>query len=270
MNNQLKVITAPVIDYKDAVELLGQEIDNQLKELDLDNVVATEENKKNLKDVRSELNKKFKLYETERKKIKAAINDPYKEFEDTYKEKVASKFKDVDLILKTKIEEVEQSQKDEKEQEIFNYFLEVTEDKPELEFITFKSLDLNITLSASLKSYKDKIDAVIEQVEKELQVIESNPEKARLLVKYKKTRDLSGSINELNFELSQEAVVKNVDLFSEPEVEVVSENEKPNNQTLADDSNDVIEEISFTLVGATKGQIRNIRTFIESLGVKYE
>lgn len=270
MSNQLKVKTAPVIEYKEAMELLGQSIDSQLEALDLSNIVPTEDNKKNLKDVRSELNKKFKVYEEERKKIKSAINDPYKEFEDTYKEKVASKFKAADELLKSKINEVEEEQKEEKQQEIFDYFLEVTDGKPELQFITFNSLNLNITLSASLKSYKDTIDAVIEQVEKDLNVIDANPEKKRLLVKYQKTRDLAGSINELNYELSKEAVVEVV----EEAIKRTEESEDVpgvvTSSTPADDSNDVIESISFTLVGATKGQIRNIRTFIESLGVKYE
>jgi hypothetical protein len=260
MSNQITVKVAPIIEYS-AIEELGKQVDLKLKELDLENIEATDDNKQTLKNVRAELSKELKAYEDERKKIKKAINDPYTAFENSYKENIANKYKAADELLKTKIEDVEQAQKDAKELEIFDYFNEATEDKSELAFITFKSLGLNITLSASMKSYKDQIDAVVEQITKDLAVINSSENKERLLVKYQKTRDLASSINELNAEVKAEQVVF---------IPKAEETRHADQVDTVDDSNEIVDEVTFTLVKATKRQIRNIRTYIESLGVKYE
>lgn len=66
-------------------------------------LICTEETYKSVKDVRAQLNKEFKEYEAQRTAIKSKILEPYKAFEQIYRECVTEPFQQADAELKQKI-----------------------------------------------------------------------------------------------------------------------------------------------------------------------
>ena len=80
---QIKLVQMPVIQHK-LVEV-GKEVKRRIEELNLPNLIATEDTIQSLKTLRADLNKEAKEFEDSRKMIKTKINEPYDEFEQVYK-----------------------------------------------------------------------------------------------------------------------------------------------------------------------------------------
>lgn len=186
----------PIIDYgglKEVAEL----VESKIKSLELDKQVATTQTVKALKQTRAELNKEFKAYEEQRKFVKNAVAKPYQEFEAKYKELIAVKFQNADNILKDKVLIVENDLKNEKTASLKAYFDELCESKT-VDFLVFENQNLNITLSASEKSLKEKITTIVEKVESDLNTIDVLPEdvqfKDEVYIEYKKSRDLNDAL----------------------------------------------------------------------------
>ena len=123
MKELIKVSQFPVIEEN--LKALSQTIDEKVSRAM--NLVCTIDNYKDIKAVRADLNRDFKVLEEQRKTVKSAVMQPYNEFEDTYKKYVSNKFKEADADLKGKITEVEDVLKKEKEE------------KAEKEFETLKA-----------------------------------------------------------------------------------------------------------------------------------
>ena len=102
--NELIVIKQlPVIEEK--LKGLSLEIDKDVEEaLKLE---VNEETVKDVKKIRSGLTKDFEELEEQRKLVKEKVLAPYMAFEDVYKTYVSDKYKDADLTLKTRVNEVE-------------------------------------------------------------------------------------------------------------------------------------------------------------------
>ena len=88
-------------------------------------MACTEETKKAVKNTRAELNKQFSEYESERKIRTAEYEKPLKEFKAMYDKYIATPFKEADKALKTKIDQVEALQKDEKREAVESYAKEL-------------------------------------------------------------------------------------------------------------------------------------------------
>ena len=59
------------------------------------NLVCTEESIKTIKEIRAELNKDYKEFETKRKLVKEQVLKPYNDFEIVYKECISDKFRNL-------------------------------------------------------------------------------------------------------------------------------------------------------------------------------
>ena len=154
---------------------------------------ATEENRKTLKDTRSELKKEFTDYEDKRKNIKNKIMNPYNEFDSKYKEYVSDKYKKADLDLKTKIDTLESEIKQNKERDCLNYYTEYARSL-DIDFTKFLQVGLNIGLSNTLASLKKQIKAFLDKVRDDLKLIDTQENKPEILVEYKNTLNVSNSI----------------------------------------------------------------------------
>lgn len=152
-------------------------------EQDVVNALAmecTEENKQDIKKLRTSLSKQFTALEEKRKGVKNAILGPYNEFEKIYKECVTNIFKPADEQLKAKIAAVEDAQKKEKEDKAHKYFDEYVESKG-IDFLTFENVGLNINLSISDKKCKDTIKAFVDRVAGDLALIDTQQHKEEML-----------------------------------------------------------------------------------------
>lgn len=162
-----------------------------------ENVVYTEDNLKQAKADRAELNKLTKAIEERRKMVKKIINEPYDIFESELKEILALIQKPVKIIDK-QVKASEDQQKEEKKKSIQAVYDEVIGDLAEvLPFDrVFDSRYLNQTYK--LTTAQADVKAKIEKVRTDLETIDSLESKYKLNAKdvYIKTLDLSKALAE--------------------------------------------------------------------------
>ena len=162
-----------------------------------ENVVYTEDNMKQAKADRAELNKLTKAIEERRKMVKAIINKPYDVFEAELKEILALIQEPVGIIDK-QVKAFENQQKEEKKKGIRAAYDEVIGDLAQvLPFEkVFDSRYLNQTYK--LATAQADIKGKVEKVRTDLETIDSLESKYKLNAKdiYIKTLDLSKALAE--------------------------------------------------------------------------
>ena len=120
---EITLVQLPIIKHQ--LKEVGKEVTKRIKNLDLENQVATIETLQSFKKLRTELNKELKDFEDRRKVIKTEINKPYNELEDVYKPEISEKYKYAIDLLKDKIAFVEDKIKSDKKESIEVYFNEL-------------------------------------------------------------------------------------------------------------------------------------------------
>lgn len=195
-NNLITLQQEPVIIYE-KIKSVGEEVQKRISDLNLENQLVTEDTIKAVKGIRTDLNKEFATFEEQRKFIKNAVTKPYQEFEEKYKEFIATHYNNADNTLKNKISDFENKLKEDKAERLKSYFTELCQSL-QIDFLTFEQVKLNVTLSASEKSLKETISAFVEGVKKDLDLLKSIPEsdefKAEVLHDYKKSLDMANAL----------------------------------------------------------------------------
>lgn len=195
-NNLITLQQEPVIIYE-KIKSVGEEVQKRITDLNLENQLVTEDTIKAVKGIRTDLNKEFAVFEEQRKFIKNAVTKPYQEFEEKYKEFIATHYNNADNTLKNKISDFENKLKEDKAERLKSYFTELCQSL-QIDFLTFGQVKLNVTLSASEKSLKETISAFVEGVKKDLDLLKSIPEsdefKAEVLHDYKKSLDMANAL----------------------------------------------------------------------------
>lgn len=156
-------------------------------------LVCTEANYKEIKKVRTAMNKEFTELENKRKSIKKAVMTPYEQFEAVYKECVAVPYKAAETELKHKIAAVENDLKSEKAKKVKFYF-EKYKEALGIDFVSFEAVGCQITMSVTEKKLKEQCAAFLDRVMEDLQLIATQEHKAEILVEYKKTLNVSLAI----------------------------------------------------------------------------
>ena len=185
----IEVKQLPVIEEQ--LRSVSTVIDERVK--NATSLVCTEESVKTIKEIRAELNKDYKEFESKRKLVKEQVLKPYNDFENVYKECISDKFRNADIILKGKIDNVENELKSKKEKEIKDYFEEY-KTANNIGFITYGQARINVTLSASMKSLKEQAKQFIDKIVDDLKLIETQEHKTEILVEYKQTLNVSQAI----------------------------------------------------------------------------
>lgn len=267
----------PIIEEQ--LKNLSEEIDKKVERAM--KLVVSDETVKEVKKVRAELNNEFKELETQRKYVKEKILTPYNQFEETYKEYVSIKYKTADETLKNKINEVEQEQKAKKEQEVKDYYTELCYSE-KLEWLCeakyYELADINITLSASLKSLKEKANQFVERVKSDLKLIDTQEHKAEIMAEYKTKLQVASAITNVNdrFKREEEEKQRLAEMQEQKEQEQkikqeIAEIEKPV-ETPKEETQEKLYNMTFKVYG-TLEQLKKIKTFLETMkkeGVKYE
>lgn len=195
MENQIVLKQAPVIVHK--LQEVGAEVTRRIEELDIDSLVATEDSLKSLKSTRAELNKELKEFEDQRKFIKNGVAKPYQDFEAIYKEEISGKYTYAVEKLKKKIETIEMKLKEEKRDQIVEYFLELRAAE-KIDFIEFDHTGIEVNLSTSLKAYKEKAEEFVSRIKDDVSLIETMEHQAEIFAEYKRTLNASQAIKEIN------------------------------------------------------------------------
>lgn len=267
-NKELIIIKQlPIIEEK--LKELSKEIDEKVEKAK--SLIVSEETVKEVKKTRAELTKDFKELEEQRKLVKEKVLAPYMAFEEVYKTYVSDKYKSADIELKTKIDQVELEQKKAKEQEVRDYFEEYKTSK-NIDFITFENMNLNITLSASLKSLKEEAKAFVDKVESDLNLIETQEAKIEILVEYKKDLNVSRAITEVNERIKRlEEEKKKQEELQKIKVEETKVIEKVEEVIKApiEEVKEEIFEMTFK-VKATMNKLKLLKIFLNQGGYDYE
>ena len=186
---------------------VGKMVDERLKELNIENLVATDDTIKAMKSLRADLNAEFKDFEEQRKTIKNLVAKPYMTLEEVYKEQVSEKYNGAISTLKSKIDEHEIKIKLEKKEVVESYFDECV-DFSGFDFVKFENVGININLSTSIKKYREEVDAFFAKINDDLNLIETQEEKAEILVDYKKDLNVARAINDVKERIASEMIEK--------------------------------------------------------------
>lgn len=258
----------PIITEK--IKEIGSELDERIKSLNLDNLVCNEDTKKEIKNLKANLSKELTEFEKQRKLIKEKIIEPYEEFNEIYEKEIKAKYKSADMVLKSKIDEVESAMKQTKETEVKNYFNELVQAMG-LEFVKYSQMNLVVNLSTSTKSLKETIKANLEKIKNDLDTIKTMEQTEELEVEYRRTFDLGLAIKNINERKELLKIVhEKQEKVEEPKKEVNDSLDAPiEGQISIDDLVEKKYSMTFRVIG-TINELKKIKEFMESEGIKYE
>ena len=278
MNNEIIKVTQLPIIVEQLHEVKAEVTAKVEQALSL---ICTEDTVKDVKKVRSELNKELKDYEERRKAVKKAIMTPYEQFEAVYKDCISDTYKKADTELKGKIDSVENELKEQKRKEVFYYFEELCEANS-LDFITFENANINVTLSASMKSLKDQAKNFVFKVIDDLALINTQEHKDEILYEYKASLNVSNAITTVanRYKAIEEAKAREEERKAREQAEaeaaakvesVVEAVAPPTVEPIAPPH--VEEEKTYTLkfiVRGTMPQLKALKEFLNNGGYDYE
>lgn len=243
-------------------------------------LVCTEDTVKDVKKVRSELNKELKDYEERRKAVKKAIMTPYEQFEAVYKDCISDTYKKADTELKGKIDSVENELKEQKKAEVKGYFDEYLT-ATGIDFVTFENANINVTLSASMKSLKEQAKAFVDKIVDDLTLIDTQEHKDEILYEYKQSLNVSNAITTVanRYKAIEEAKAREEERKAREQAEaeavakVESVVEAVAPPTVEPIAPPVEEEKTYTLkftVRGTMPQLKAVKEFLNNGGYDYE
>lgn len=236
---------------------------------------CTEDTVKEVKKERASLNKLYAEFEARRREVKEQILAPYNEFERVYKECVREPFSYADTKLQEKIRNVEHELKRAKRDELREYYEEyrtsigLTErDAP------FEEANINVTLTATLKSLKEKAKEHLDRVQRDLAMIATLENHAEVLAEYRYTGNVTDAIANVNArkkaieeELNRAEFID--DITNAEAIAKVNEALEAFAPPVVIDGNEDIYEVTFTVRG-TIAQLRALREFIVNEGLEYD
>lgn len=181
IDSLIKIETLPKVFYQiDTIRDTILPKIEELKQLKCED----EDDKKELKKYRAEVNKLLNTLEDKRKAIKTAILEPYESFETYYTQNVKNVLKDGLNALDEKIKIVEQDMLYEKQLELKDFFKEWLEYYHLENIIKFEDLPIKINLSASLTSLKKQVKEFLEKVSFDMECISSEEFRSEVLYEY--------------------------------------------------------------------------------------
>lgn len=268
--NELIVLEQlPIIKYK--LEQLSVEIKEKVE--NANKLVVNEDTVKEVKQVRASLTKEFNELETQRKQVKQAIMSKYDEFEEIYKENVSNLYKQADQELKEKIDSVENSLKEEKKNELYDFAMEYIVANDIQDYVTFDDIGLNITLSASMKSLKEQIIAFCEKVKQDIDLINMEEYRDEILYEYKRNHNFVESKKLVLDRHKEIERIVNVEELRKQNEEAIKQVEEKVEEVLVAPKeiieDDEIISVTFT-INDTKENIVKVREFMKKEGIKYE
>ena len=254
------------------LEEVGKWVDEGIAKLNLQNLVCTEENKKEIKETRTNIRKISNTLETRRKEIKKQILEPYELFNQKYDELVKNKLDKIDNELGQAIEEIEINQRTEKIVQLRFFFENYVEEYHLKDIIKFEDVGLNITLSASISSLKEQIKEFVEKVNNDINAINSCEDKEELLYEYKNNGfDYSKAtiiVNERKKALEQ----AKQQLDTKQECNVKEQENVKKVEILVEEPVKIEEEkytVAFEIV-ATREQILELKEWLKEKGIEYK
>lgn len=253
------------------LEMIGTFIDEKVKDIDI--LECTEDNKTEVKKRRTEINNILKELDDRRKFIKNKILEPYEMFNDKYEQECKDKLVSASETLKTKIDAIEEQQKKDKYNELFDFAMEYIVANNIQDYVTFDDINLNISLSASMSSLKEEIIAFCERIKQDIELIKMEEYRDEILYEYKRNHNFV-ECKKLVLDRHKEIErIVNVEELRKQNEEAIKQVEEKVEEVLVAPKeiieDDEIISVTFT-INDTKENIVKVREFMKKEGIKYE
>lgn len=277
----IRVESLPKIFYQ--LEEIGKVVDNAL--VGIEDMVCDEDNKKEVKKRKQEITAFKNMMEDRRKQIKTQVMAKYDEFNKKYEEEVKSKLVNAESILTEKYTAIENQQKLDKENEVRDFAERHFKSNNIQDLVKFEDIGLNITLSVSEKSLKEKVLEFCNKIQGDLNLIELEEYKDEIFIEYKSSlnfanakiivlnrhkqlEEMQRKQEELEKQKEEEQkIVENVEaVIEEVEEEIIAPVEIETT-TLEDEEETFI--IQFTVRG-TKSKLKELKEFLQNGGYEYD
>ena len=267
-------------------EQISKDIDTKIEKAR--NLVVSDDNYKEVKKIRAELNKEAKMYAEDFKTIKESVLATWNECEDAYKKMIRDKYAVSDVILKSKVGEIEDGIKDEKRTKVVEFF-EKHRASRKLDFVTFDDMNLKIGMSNSLASLKKEVTEKLDEILKGYEgALETSPDvvaefkengfdfaRAFTTVKDMEERKrkaeeerkamLEARAERERKEAEAKAIVQETEIKESDAVEEVAD-EKP---TTHEENREMIYSVTFTVKG-TREKLIDLSNFLKELNYDYK
>lgn len=149
-------------------------------------LVVTEENYKELKKTRADLNKEFDALETLRKKVRDAVEAPYKKFEKGAYKRFADEYKKATAQLDGNIKDVEAELKERKQRDLLAYYDEYRQSLGLDKVLADpRRSGIKVGLSDSMKSLKEQAKGFLDRIDGDLKMIDTLDDKDEVLAEYR-------------------------------------------------------------------------------------
>lgn len=297
MSNELiKVTQLPVIEEQ--LRSLKDKINTRVAEAVA--LVCTEETVQTVKAARADLRKQFDELEEQRKAVKAAVLDPYNQFEQVYKECVSDAFKGADAALKQKIAGVESEIKRRCEEGLREYFAELCA-AHHLDFLRYEQAGVKADMASAKqktpKKLREQLAEFVARVSFDADRIADMEDAEEIMAEYKQTLNAVGAIGtvqERHRRIEEERAAKEAreaaktreteairkveaaaHPIHEPPIHILRPEESEEDATMCEYMEHLMEQketifaCTFT-VHATKSQLRNLKEFMNQEGIQYE
>lgn len=191
----IQIVQLPII--KERLHFLKGYVDQQVS--DAMAMVCTDDTVIYVKQIRAELNALFTEAENQRKAVKAAVMQPYLDFEAVYKECISAPFKRADDDLRLKIVAVETGLKKECENRLRLFFDELTQING-LDWLRFEQAGITITMADAKaktqppKRLREQLENFVNRVAKDLDMILTLKNAGEILAGYKQALDVTDAI----------------------------------------------------------------------------
>ena len=179
VNDLIVVKQLPVIE--DRLDEALTAVQGRLK--DAAALVVTDDNYKELKKVRADLNKEFGELET---LLKEAVEAPYKKFETGAYKRLADEYKIAISKLDGEIKDVEIGLRSQRQEEISAYFDSYRQSLGiDSALVDLNRSGIKVGLSGSVKSLRDQVRAYLDGVDGDLKMIDTLDDRDEVLAEYR-------------------------------------------------------------------------------------
>ena len=268
-------------------EQVSKEIDKKIETAN--SLVVSEDNYKEVKKIRAELNKEAKQYAEDFKAIKESVLATWNECESTYKKMIRDKYAESDGILKSKVGEIEDGIKNERREKVIEFF-EKHRASRKLDFVTFDDMNLKIGMSNSLASLKKEVTEKLDEILKGYEgALETSPDvvaefkengfdfaRAFTTVKDREERKrkaeeerkamLEARAERERKEAEAKAIVQETEIKESDEVEETPKVEQPSTH---EEEHETIYSVTFTVKG-TREELMDLSNFLKELNYDYK
>ena len=149
-------------------------------------LVVTEDNYKELKKTRADLNREFDDLEALRKRVKSAIEVPYKRFEAGAYKRVADEYKAAISELDGNIKDTESGLRSQRQDELVAYYEQYRQSVGvDAQIGAFSNSGIKVGLSGTMKSLKEQARAHLDGIVNDLAMIDTLENADEVLAEYR-------------------------------------------------------------------------------------